>query len=296
MKTEYHILSLGAGVQSTAMALMSHSRAIPNIIPVFDAAIFADTGGEPEGVYTHLEWLRREVEPSFPIIVRKKGDLHKDLLVGQNSTGGRFASIPAFTAAEEGELAGMVRRQCTKEYKTEVVERAIRRDILGLEPRKRIPKGVKIHQWIGLSYDEPQRIFGRGSRPGVKSRIEAKGYIPHFPLHDQMLTREMLRDWLERYGIPHRVPRSACTFCPYHSDQEWLRMKEEDPKSFAQAVEVDEALRKEGNVCNRNMDQKLYLHRACRPLKDVEFKPKEEHEKQMDLNFAAFECEGLCGH
>lgn len=296
MKKEYHILSLGAGVQSTAIALMSHSQVIPDVIPIFDAAIFADTGDEPQAVYDHLEWLRKEVEPSFPIIVRSKGILSEHLKKGMNSTGGRFASIPAFTAEEEGKLLGMVRRQCTKEYKTEVVERAIRRDVLGLQPRQRIPKTVKIHQWIGMSYDEPSRIFGKGGRPGVKSRIEARGHVPHFPLHDQMLTREHLRAWLERYGIPHRVPRSACVECPFHSDQEWLRMKTEDPVSFEKAAQIDDSLRIEGNVVNRNLDQKLYLHRSCRPLREVEFKPKEEHPIQQDLNFAQLECEGMCGN
>lgn len=42
--------------------------------------------------------------------------------------------------------------------------------------------------------------------------------------------------------------------------------------------------------------QKMYLHRSCKPLREVEFKPKEEHQAQQDLNFSAFECEGVCGN
>ena len=41
------IISLGAGVQSTVMALMA---AKGEITPMPDCAIFADTGYEPEGV------------------------------------------------------------------------------------------------------------------------------------------------------------------------------------------------------------------------------------------------------
>lgn len=45
------ILSLGAGVQSTTLALMA---AHGEIGPMPDCAIFADTGWEPKAVYEHL--------------------------------------------------------------------------------------------------------------------------------------------------------------------------------------------------------------------------------------------------
>ena len=50
------ILSLGAGVQSTALLLMS----IRGEVERFDCAIFADTGWEPAVVYEHLPWLTGE--------------------------------------------------------------------------------------------------------------------------------------------------------------------------------------------------------------------------------------------
>ena len=49
------VLSLGAGVQSTTLALMA---AHGEIGPMPDCAIFADTGWEPKAVYEHLAWLR----------------------------------------------------------------------------------------------------------------------------------------------------------------------------------------------------------------------------------------------
>jgi len=52
--TEYHVLNLGAGVQSTTLYLMSMSGEVRP----FDVAIFADTGEEPQAVYKHLEWLQ----------------------------------------------------------------------------------------------------------------------------------------------------------------------------------------------------------------------------------------------
>lgn len=49
------IISLGAGVQSTTLALMA---AAGEIGPMPDCAIFADTQSEPTAVYRHL--LARE--------------------------------------------------------------------------------------------------------------------------------------------------------------------------------------------------------------------------------------------
>jgi len=46
------VLSLGAGVQSTTMALMA---AHGEIMSMPNCAIFADTGWEPKAVYEHLE-------------------------------------------------------------------------------------------------------------------------------------------------------------------------------------------------------------------------------------------------
>jgi len=51
MTEPLHIISLGAGVQSTTMALMAAHREIE---PMPDCAIFADTGWEPKAVYDHL--------------------------------------------------------------------------------------------------------------------------------------------------------------------------------------------------------------------------------------------------
>ena len=48
----FHVISLGAGVQSSTMALMA---AHGEITPMPDAAIFADTQSEPASVYRWLD-------------------------------------------------------------------------------------------------------------------------------------------------------------------------------------------------------------------------------------------------
>lgn len=46
----------------------------------------------------------------------KENNLYEDLIKGTNSTGQQFTAIPAFTKS-----GGMVRRQCTAEYKIKPV-------------------------------------------------------------------------------------------------------------------------------------------------------------------------------
>jgi hypothetical protein len=119
---DHHVLNLGAGVQSTTLYLM-YLRG--EILPAIECAVFADTGEEPESIYSHLEWLKSLKGP--PIITVGIGKLGEDLQHGRNSTGQRFASIPAFTAAREGHKGGIVRRQCTREYKIDPIEQYTRR-------------------------------------------------------------------------------------------------------------------------------------------------------------------------
>lgn len=284
----YHILNLGAGVQSTTLALLASEGRIqyPGEPAVqMHAAIFADTGEEPQdpghNVYAHLNWLRGQLK--FPIIVRTAGRLGEHLMTGEGPTR-RFASIPAFTLSDTGKVS-KVRRQCTTDYKVEVVEQAIRRDVLGLRPRQRIPKMVRVVQYMGISVDESGRMLR------AKARVEAN---PRFwssfrwPLIEQFQwTRGDCRKYLSG-RVPHRVPRSACVFCPYHDNEEWAAIKSRNGVDWARAVELDRALRTPGMVVNRGLREPLFLHRSCRPLEEVDF-------GTMPGDSMAAECLGMCG-
>lgn len=203
-RSERRVLNLGAGVQSTTLYLMYLAG---EITPGIECAIFADTGEEPQGVYEHLQWLAGLGGP--PILTRSVGRLGDDLMRGRNSTGHRFASIPAFTAAEEGHQLGIVRRQCTKEYKVEVIERCIRRELLGLKPRQRVPATTQVIQAYGISIDEA----GRSVR--IRERLQRRSWItPVFPLIERFMTRADCLTWLRRFGVPREVQKSACVFLP----------------------------------------------------------------------------------
>jgi hypothetical protein len=300
------ILNLGAGVQSTTVFLMPSE----GLLPPFDWAIFADTQEEPEDVYKHLAWLNSLTgQPGFPIIIMntagKLGDdlmkerdpSHKTVFPYKDHHKHRFASIPCFTATHHDKPRsacsfGMVQRQCTKEYKIEVIEKVIRRQILGLEPRQRIPKRTEIDQFFGISWDERKRA------ERIRRNYDSiKWANVHFPLIDMKMTRDDCQEWLKN-RVPHEVPRSACVFCPYKTSAEWLRLKEKDQKGWARAVEIDNGLRDPSKVVNRNMEQSLYLHRQCIPLEmvDLEAAAEKEAKKKATPLFALMDCgEGMCG-
>lgn len=269
------ILSLGAGKQSTYCYLNFE----------YDYAIFADTQEEPRTVYYHLELLKKLKR--CPILIGSTGKLGDDLIRGKNSTGQRFASIPAFTG-NPGEKEGILRRECSKEYKVDVIERIIRRQILGLKPRQRIKPGTLIEQSFGISIDEA----GRSRR--IVERLKKSPWIkPKFPLLEQFMSRSDCIKWLNQ-NVKHEVPRSACVFCPYHSDEEWLYLKEHDAYGWARAVQIDEALRKPGIVANRNMEKPIFLHRSLKPLAEIDFEARIKEKRPVPPLFAQ-ECEGMCG-
>ena len=262
------VLSLGAGVQSSTLALMIAAGELPMV----DCAIFADTGAEPLGVYEWLDWLEKQLP--FPVhrIMHKAG-LLEDLK--GSIKGGRCANIPFYTASDVS-TGGQLRRQCTSEYKIVPIQQKLR-SLLGLKKGERAGKAIRIIQYIGISLDEIVRM-----KP---SRLP---WIAHeWPLVDLRMTRTHCLEWMAAHGFPLPV-KSACTFCPYHNDALWRDMKLNDQPSWDQAVEVDEMIR--GGV--RGTKQQLFLHRSMKPLSEVDFRNATDM-GQTDL--FNNECEGMCG-
>ena len=256
-----NILSLGAGVQSSTLALMA---AKGEIGPMPDAAIFADTGWEPRKVIEYLDWL--ETQLPFPVY----RVMHKDGLLNQVKRGGRVASIPYFTAN-----GGMGRRQCTKEYKIEPVQRK-QRELLGYAPRKRIPPG-SVTTWIGISMDEAIRM-----KPSFNAWI-----LHRWPLIELNMTRWHCLEWMDKNGYP-QPPKSSCLGCPYHSDKQWVEIKNGDPVEWMETVEMDRFIRRRG--MEAGMIEEQFMHRKLKPLDQIDFSMIE---KQPDM--FANECEGMCG-
>jgi hypothetical protein len=264
------VISLGAGVQSTTMALMA---AHGEIGPMPDCAIFADTGWEPKAVYDHLAWLTSPNVLPFPVHVVGSRDLRENAIAAVNRSNGRFASIPWFVKNPDGS-DGMGRRQCTREYKLQPIERK-QRELLGYRPRQRIPAN-SVEVWIGISLDEIFRV-----KPAWNAWQQNR-----WPLIEQRMHRNDCLQWLDRHDYP-QPPKSACIGCPFHDDRYWRDMKANSPGEWADAVEMDGIIRKAFR-----MKGEQYMHSSRVPLAEVDLSTAEDHGQ---LNLFNNECEGMCG-
>tara|TARA_R100000426_G_C4742844_1_gene80276 strand:+ start:91 stop:387 length:297 start_codon:yes stop_codon:yes gene_type:complete len=97
---------------------------------------------------------------------------------------------------------------------------------------------------------------------------------------------------MQSNGYPE-PPRSACYYCPFHSDEEWRNLRDKDPKNFAKAIDFDKDIRKAFKKSNEQMRMEVYLHSSCKPLSEVDFDSDEDKGQQV-WDFKA-ECEGMCG-
>jgi len=261
-----NIISLGAGVQSSTMALMA---AEGELTPMPDCAIFADTGAEPKHVYDFLDYVESLVP--FPVYRVMEGE-GLEVSTIKSIKGSRFAGPPFFTESKGG--GGMLRRQCTREYKIAPIERKVR-ELVGLKKGQRGPKEVVVQQWIGISMDE-----------SVRMKINPTKWINNrWPLIEKDMYRYDCINWMREHG--YREPsKSACYFCPYHDNATWQNMLDHDPDSWERAVKMDELIR--NGV--RGTTEKLYLHRSMQPLTECDFDPARDQFDMFD-----HECEGMCG-
>ena len=260
-----NIISLGAGVQSSTMALMAAQEAIT---PMPDCAIFADTGWEPQAVYEWLEYLEGSLP--FPVHRVSAGDLIEDVEIRTSKKSGKTYlknSIPFWTDTDGKK--GALLRKCTRDYKLDPIRKLQR--TFGKDKNQVI--------WIGISTDEAHRM-----KPSTESWITNR-----FPLMEERMSRGDCLAWLDKNYFPE-PPRSACIFCPYHSNGEWSNLQKNWPDEFQKAAEIESQLQKLYKQAEVTTADNIYLHDSLFSLDEIDF-----NETQGQLNLFGNECEGMCG-
>lgn len=251
------VLSLGAGVQSSTLALMCARGEIP----VPSLAIFADTQDEPPEVYRWLDWLEKELP--FPIRRVSRGKLSTTALQVRGSAAGNKYLKPMLPVyIDNAGKRGMAARHCTKDFKIDPIMGAIRHE-----------RGTReVTQYLGISFDELERMKA-SKYPWLQNE---------YPLVERRITRQQCLMWMKDHGYPE-PPRSACIYCPFHNDTEWRRLA---PESFAKAVEFEKAY--QAAYAQTPLDGVPYLHADRIPLAYVDL----DGDGQQDF---INECEGMCG-
>jgi hypothetical protein len=286
------LLSLGAGVQSTTLALL----AVEGVLPKPDAAVFADTGNEPAAVYDHLARLEQILDTAgIPTHRVSVGHIVADTLMLLDNTrhllarpAGWFASMPLYVQSEPGPCQrcattgrvpdpdkpgatkkcgrcrgtgwddgkGQLPRQCTADYKLDAVKAQTRALLTG-SPHARVPASKWAEAWIGFSTDEVGRV-----KPS-----DVRYQRLRHPLLDLRMSRKDCQRWLDTHGWPN-VPKSACVVCPLHGNRMWRDMRDNRPVEWELAVAFDRQLRDlsvytHGRSATRGQ---VYLHRSRVPL------------------------------
>ena len=283
------ILSLGAGVQSSCLALMAQ-EGLTKHKP--DYMIFADTGWEPKFVYEHVEYLKKAIT-ICPIITVERGNIREDLIKAANpepgskeeskSFAGRVPNPPLFAARPNGGRVGMLYRQCTHDYKVIPIQKKMR-ELLGVKPRYRVPKDLIVEQWIGISTDEAMRMK-KARMPWLTSR---------WPLIEMKMSRADCLQWYRDIN-KHPMPgKSSCIGCPYHHNDQWKNMQKNYPEDWEDACDLDDKIRHG----LKNTETELFLHKSAKPLRSIDFQAPNPQASLFGETFDeefADECEGLCG-
>lgn len=268
MSEPIQIISLGAGVQSSTMALMA---AAGEITPLPVAAVFADTQDEPVSVYAWLDWL--EMQLPFPVIRVSKGVLSDYLTRQYYSTKNKKITVggfPAFVKNPDG-TTGLMSRQCTRDFKIDPVNKV-------LTQLMRKHKTRACVKWLGMSLEEIYRM-----KPARRTTVTHR-----WPLIELRMTRHDCLSWMKSRGYP-KPPRSACIYCPYRGNAEWRDLPPEEfqkPVAFERRVQ---AAHHKGSMVGVP-----FLHRSLVPLDKVDLSTDTDRGQGL-LNGFNNECEGMCG-
>jgi hypothetical protein len=258
-------LSLGAGVQSSTVALMM----VKGEIEPCDHAIFADTRAEGLATYKYLDWLKDQL--TFPLhVVQQKNGLTKNIEDGCKPDRTYCSNPPLFVGK-----GGLLKRNCTKDFKITPIMRKVRE----LGATRKNP-AVQV---FGISSDEKRRML----LPRVQYVSEHK-----YPLIELGMSRGDCLRWMAKNNYPS-PPRSACVYCPYKCNAEWEKMKNIYPADFAEAVRMDKLMRHSlpgVRGIHGHQPNSCFVHRSLKPLDEVVFW-KDTGQGNLFEN----DCEGMCG-
>lgn len=247
-------------MQSTALALMAcenveYPGKFP-LVPVYDLIVFCDLGKEPPWVMEQVEFIKSACEKNGIRFEVLKSPLYEDYL--ENFGKRRVVSIPFWTVSPDGKKGKMM-RNCTMEYKIGLIQKYVRRELLGYRKGQRTkPEDVKAHEMhIGFSAEEQRRC----------SENPHKMFANHFPLVEMGLERKDNYAYIrDVWGLETKA--SACTFCPFHRNFFFQHLRDNQPKEYMDLIKFDEMLEQEQP--NTKIQSKLYISRSRKRIADLQ--------------------------
>ncbi|ALJ16727.1 phosphoadenosine phosphosulfate reductase family protein [Sphingopyxis macrogoltabida] len=211
MTNERHILGISGGRDSASLAV--YMRQYHPHLPL--EYFFTDTGKELPEVYSFLDKLEGFLGKP---IQRLNPDRDFDFWLDEY---GNFLPSPRT-------------RWCTRQLKLRPLEHWLKKDL---------EAGTTIHSYVAIRADEPSREGYQATHPNMRV---------HFPLRDAGIDRAGVLEILDQsdVGEPEYYKwrsRSGCTFCFYQQKIEWVRLAENHPDRFAEAIDYEKTALKDGS-------------------------------------------------
>jgi 3'-phosphoadenosine 5'-phosphosulfate sulfotransferase (PAPS reductase)/FAD synthetase len=211
MMRERHILGLSGGRDSAALAI--YMRQYHPELPL--EYFFTDTGKELPEVYGFLDKLEGFLGKP---IKRLNPDRDFDFWLDEYSN---FLPSPRT-------------RWCTRQLKLRPFEHWLKADL---------EAGTIIHSYVAIRADEPSREGYQATHPNMRV---------HLPLRDVGIDRAGVIDILDQSDVGEPAyyqwrSRSGCTFCFFQQKIEWVRLAENHPDRFTEAVDYEKTALNDGS-------------------------------------------------
>lgn len=217
------VVSYGGGVNSVAVLVR-----LAQLGQVPAAIVMADPGSERRGTIEYRDhvlpdWLARHGFPQVTVIDRITEGQHVARawrLERLEDECLRLASLPSVAYGW---------KKCSAKYKGDT-----QRWWAARQPwaQAEWAAGRKLAKVIGYDVDELRRV-----RSAMQNEWEAERFVPRYPLVEVRWDRDRCIEEIEAAGLPV-PPKSACTFCPNNTLQEWVELRRDEPEAFARAVEM----------------------------------------------------------
>lgn len=167
------------------------------------------------------QWLKSVGFPPVTVIDRASEGVHNARawrLETLNEECLRIKSVPSIAYGW---------KKCSAKYKGDTSRWWIARQPWALDEWAAGRRVVKV---IGYDAGEPERV-----RDAFQNKWENDRMIPWYPLYDAGIDRDQCISLITSAGLP--VPsKSACTFCPSNTLEEWRLLRKVEPEAFAAAV------------------------------------------------------------
>jgi hypothetical protein len=207
------IVSFGGGTNSTAMLCGFKERQLkPDLI------LFADTGGEHPGTYSHLDEMDAQCRVWWGIGIQIVKATYQGKFESLENSCIRKQILPSLAYGSKA---------CSMKHKVAPQQKAI-------IDAARLAGVSEVWNYIGYDAGEAHRRITKTEETigkGITSRY-------FYPLIEWNWRRSDCVDAIKRHGLT-QPGKSSCFFCPAMKRGEILRLKDDHPDLFKRALAIE---------------------------------------------------------